>query len=74
MYAWTAAQKWDFSGPDTRGRRAGNVLLPDLRGWNGSRTENLAKVMWNKLPSEVKLAQKKETAKSAIKSWTKAQK
>jgi len=73
MYAWTAAPKWDFSGRDTRGRRAGMIPLPDLRGWSGGLTENAAKIMWNKLPTDIKLEQDKEIAKSAIKLWTKSQ-
>jgi len=73
QYAWTCAPKWDFSGPDTRGRRAGMIPLPDLRGWSGSLTENVAKTMWNKMPSDIKKAQTKEVAKSMIKSWITSQ-
>ena len=70
FYAWSAAPRWDFTGRDTRGRRAGKIPLPDLRGWSGSITENMAKVMWNKLPENLKTINEKEIAKNAIKSWT----
>ena len=72
MYAWSIAPRWDFSGPDTRGRRAGKIPLPDLRGWSGSITENVAKLTWNKLPEEIKVIQKKEIAKNKIKIWSSA--
>jgi len=71
LYAWSMAPSWDFSGPDTRGRRAGKIPHPDLRGWSGSITENVAKITWNKLPEEIKLVNDKKVAKNAIKSWSK---
>ena len=70
IHAWSSASRWDFSGPDTRGRRAGKIPLPDLRGWSGSITENILKVMWNRLPENIKVVQEKQAAKNAIKSWT----
>jgi len=69
LHAWSAAPRWDFKGPNTRGRRAGKIPLPDLRGWSGSITETKSKIMWNKLPENIKLIEKKEIAKNAIKSW-----
>ena len=72
LHAWSLSSRWDFSGRDTRGRRAGKIPLPDLRGWSGGITENQAKVMWNKLPEAIKLVNQKEVAKHAIKSWANA--
>ena len=73
LHAWTTAPRWDFSGPDTRGRRAGMIPLPDLRGWSGNLTESRAKIMWNRMPLEAKLAHSKEDAKRIIKSWISSQ-
>ena len=70
FFAWSAAPRWDFSGCVTRRHCGGKIPLPDLRGWSGSITENMAKVMWNKLPENLKTINEKEIAKNAIKSWT----
>jgi len=54
-------------GPSTRGRTAGNVPVPDLRGWNGKRIETLAIAAWNELPTEVKNERDRKKAKILIK-------
>jgi len=55
------------AGPMTRGRSAGNVLTPDLRGLNGKRIQTLALATWNELPAEVRNETDKKKALAAIK-------
>jgi len=57
----------DQAGPTTRGRAAGNVPTPDLRGWNGKRIEILALATWNELPADVKIETDRKKAMTMIK-------
>ena len=55
------------SGPTTRGRSAGNIPTPDLRGWNGKRVQTLALATWNELPIDIRTETDKKKAMNAIK-------
>ena len=55
------------SGPTTRGQSAGNVLTPDLRGWNGKRIQTLAQATWNELPTDVRNESDRKKATALIK-------
>jgi len=69
---WTEAWKRRpkiaiVEGPTTRGRAAGNVPVPDMRGWNGKRIQVLATAAWNDLPEELKIETDRNRAKKLIK-------
>jgi len=57
----------NLTGPMTRGRAAGNVPIPDLRGWNGKRIETLALATWNELPASIKNETDRKKAMAMIK-------
>ena len=66
--AWKRKPPMDErTGPTTRGRAAGNVPVPDLRGWNGKRIQTLALATWNELPAIVRNETDRKKAMSAIK-------
>jgi len=46
---------------------AGNVPIPDLRGWNGKCMQNLALITWNELPAEIKGELDRKRAMAKIK-------
>jgi len=55
------------SGPTTRGRSSGNVITPDLRGWNGKMIKTVALAAWNELPLDIRNETDKKKATNAIK-------
>lgn len=52
-----------------RGRDMGKFPLPDLRGPLGKCVGNLAKVMWNELPMEIKNESDRLKTRKMVKKW-----
>lgn len=71
MEAWkrNSSRPMLTEGPQTRGRKEGKFPLPDLRGPLSKCIENLAKVMWNELPTDIRSEQNKEKMKKKVKQW-----
>ena len=66
--AWKRKPPTDAQdGPMTRGRLAGNIPVPDLRGMNGKRIQTLALAAWNELPADVKDETDRKKAMAKIK-------
>ena len=56
MEAWNSKPsqyKMDY-GPITRSRASGNVITPNLQGWNGKTTKSKVILAWNHIPSALK--------------------
>jgi len=59
------------TGPTTRGRSAGNIPTPDLRGWKGKMIKTLAAATWNELPTEIRNETDRKKAMAKIKKMLK---
>ena len=54
-------------GPTTRARMSMKIPVPDIRGWRGRAIESHCKIMWNRLPTEIRKENERRRSKLIIK-------